>query len=337
MQRRAAAWLVALGIALVVCAPAQAQQVGPDEPDGSGTDTFVTIAARECDNYTDVRANLARNDIMESLQDLGPDTLYSPGDQIDPRTEAAGQPACRPLVGWRFTLGSGYQTQAVSGVWGSLSKVIEPGHHVDRHPGVGAGARLSGRGAERAADRGGDDDRVEPTTSSRAAAATRSGCRAASPTTRCSTAIRSSPAATGSPRSAARSTTSTATTSRRSSTRPACATCSVTRTTSRRRRAAARSSSASRCEGDGAYAESFPFSGNVSYNPGGAFDLDARSGVAGQQHLLPRRDAAGRRPVDGDGGRAGGLGADRAASARRARARCRPTSGRAGLDRARGR
>ena len=46
-----------------------------------------TIAARECDDYTDIRANLARNDIQESLEDLGADTLYEPGEPIDPRTE----------------------------------------------------------------------------------------------------------------------------------------------------------------------------------------------------------------------------------------------------------
>lgn len=121
---------VALGATLLVAmllslagGQAVAQQIAPGEPDGRGTDTFVTIAARECDEYTDIRANLARNNIMESLQDLGADTLYSSGDQIDPRTEQAGQPNCRPLVGWRFTFGSSYQTRAVTGVWGALSKV----------------------------------------------------------------------------------------------------------------------------------------------------------------------------------------------------------------------
>ncbi|WP_041730972.1 prealbumin-like fold domain-containing protein [Conexibacter woesei] len=122
-----------MGVAAIIAAivsvsggSAGAQQVGPSEPDGRGTDVFVTIAARECDEYTDIRANLARNNIMESLQDLGDDTLYSSGDQIDPRTEQAGQPACRPLVGWRFTFGSSYQTRAVTGVWGALSKVLNP-------------------------------------------------------------------------------------------------------------------------------------------------------------------------------------------------------------------
>lgn len=116
----AAVAVVALGLG----GSARAQQISQNEPDGRGTDVFVTIAARECDEYTDIRANLARNNIMESLQDLGQDTLYSSGDQIDPRTEQAGQPDCRPLVGWRFTFGSSYQTRAVTGVWGALSKVL---------------------------------------------------------------------------------------------------------------------------------------------------------------------------------------------------------------------
>lgn len=116
----------AVVVALWASGTAGAQQIGPGEPDGRGTDVFVTLAARECDAYTDIRANLARNNIMESLEDLGADTLYSSGDQIDPRTEQAGQPNCRPLAGWRFTFGSNYQTRAVTGVWGSLSKVLNP-------------------------------------------------------------------------------------------------------------------------------------------------------------------------------------------------------------------
>jgi Domain of unknown function (DUF5979) len=84
---------------------------------------LLTIAARVCPSYADVTANLARNNIQESLKDLGADTLYTSGQPIDPDTEARGQPNCKPLVGWRFTLGTGYQSRAVSGAWGSLSIV----------------------------------------------------------------------------------------------------------------------------------------------------------------------------------------------------------------------
>jgi hypothetical protein len=37
---------------------------------------FVTFAARVCPSYSDIYANKARNDIVESLQDLGPNTQY---------------------------------------------------------------------------------------------------------------------------------------------------------------------------------------------------------------------------------------------------------------------
>ena len=94
LRRRLVA--VPAAVSLVTCPAAPAQTADPQS-----ADRFVTIAARECDSYTDVRANLARNNIMESLRDLGADTLYESGEPIDPRTELVGQPACRPLVGWR--------------------------------------------------------------------------------------------------------------------------------------------------------------------------------------------------------------------------------------------
>jgi choice-of-anchor A domain-containing protein/uncharacterized repeat protein (TIGR01451 family) len=87
---------------------------------------LVTFAARVCPSYSDVMANLARNDIQESLQDLGPDSVYTAGQPIDPDIEAANQPACTPLPGWQFTLGTGIEERAVSGPWGSLSIVTDP-------------------------------------------------------------------------------------------------------------------------------------------------------------------------------------------------------------------
>jgi hypothetical protein len=92
--------------------------VSPSEPA-----KLLTIAARVCPSYTDVTANINRNNIQESLKDLGADTLYTDGKPIDPDVEAQGQPNCEPLVGWRFTLGTGYQSRAVSGAWRSLSIV----------------------------------------------------------------------------------------------------------------------------------------------------------------------------------------------------------------------
>ena len=90
----------------------------------------VTIAARYCDRYDQIFANRARNNIMESLRDLGPDSPYlanGVANIIRPQIEAqAPQDACHPLANWRFTLGRSFRTRAVDGPWGSLAKVLEP-------------------------------------------------------------------------------------------------------------------------------------------------------------------------------------------------------------------
>ena len=44
---------------------------------------------------------------MESLEDLGADTLYESGEPVNPGKEFIGQPTCRPITGWRFTFGDG--------------------------------------------------------------------------------------------------------------------------------------------------------------------------------------------------------------------------------------
>src|SRR5262249_29804141 len=92
----------------------------------------VTFAARVCENYTDIFANLNRNNILESLKDLGPDSQYAPGGQfsgqlVNPAAESIPrQDRCVPLAGWRFSLGRGHWVRAVSGPWGSLAIVLEP-------------------------------------------------------------------------------------------------------------------------------------------------------------------------------------------------------------------
>jgi hypothetical protein len=90
---------------------------------------LVTVAARSCPTYEAITANRARNNIMESLKDLGADTPYGVGGvplNIDPAIEANVQPLCTPIENWAFTLGTGYQSRAMPGVWGSLSKVTGP-------------------------------------------------------------------------------------------------------------------------------------------------------------------------------------------------------------------
>ena len=113
--------LLALVAAAAPAGAASAQQ--PPGPDGSGTDLFVTIAARECPRYIDITANKARNNIQESLRNLGADTPYEDSDVVDLATEEAVQPNCMPLTGWRFTLGTAIAGQKVTGYWGSLSVV----------------------------------------------------------------------------------------------------------------------------------------------------------------------------------------------------------------------
>ncbi len=101
---------------LIAAAPASA---APSRPTG----LKLTLAARVCPSYTDITANKARNNIMESLRDLGPDTPYKGGENVDPDVEAAVQPNCKPLPDWRFTLGDSYTSKAVAGPWGVLSVI----------------------------------------------------------------------------------------------------------------------------------------------------------------------------------------------------------------------
>lgn len=67
----------------------------------------VTYVARVCDNYSDIMANKARNNIQESLFNLGPDSTYAPNGIVSPTAEQNGSPNCRPYTGWRFSTGAG--------------------------------------------------------------------------------------------------------------------------------------------------------------------------------------------------------------------------------------
>lgn len=115
--------LLALALALAAVSAGGAATAAA-APRDSGL--LLTVAARSCPTYADITANLARNNIMESLQDLGADTAYRPGEAIDPEVEQSAQPDCTPLPGWRFTLGDNYRTRAVTGPWGALSIVTNP-------------------------------------------------------------------------------------------------------------------------------------------------------------------------------------------------------------------
>ena len=112
----------------MVCAGWLAFGASPVLAQGHRPSYEVTFVARWCPEYTDIFANRARNDIVESLQDLGPDTQYGDtGILINPAYEKMPpQNQCQSIPQWEFTLGTGYQSRAVTGVWGSLSKVTDP-------------------------------------------------------------------------------------------------------------------------------------------------------------------------------------------------------------------
>ena len=99
---------------LAACAACAALLVGAAgaaaASDGSGY--YVTFVARSCPGYTDIYANKARNNILESLKDLGPDAqqYYVDGGLINPAyEEIPPQDACSPLPNWEFTIGTGYR------------------------------------------------------------------------------------------------------------------------------------------------------------------------------------------------------------------------------------
>jgi len=111
-----AAWSAAVAIAASALALALAAP-----PQAAAADRLVTFAARWCERYEDISANRARNDIQESLRDLGRDTGYAAGEAIQPAKELTGQLSCQPLPDWRFTLGTAYASRASSGPWGALT------------------------------------------------------------------------------------------------------------------------------------------------------------------------------------------------------------------------
>ena len=117
------------GLVAVVCALCGGLLgIAVSSASAQGSGYFVTFVARSCPAYSDIFANKARNDILESLEDLGPDTQYGDSGQlVNPTAEGiAPQNVCKPLVGWEFTLGTGYESHAVTGPWGSLSIVTNP-------------------------------------------------------------------------------------------------------------------------------------------------------------------------------------------------------------------
>lgn len=95
---------------------------------------YVSVVARACPTYSDIMANRARNNIMESLEDVGVDSIY-PGlgdPQVSPAVEnlpETGQGACEPLEDWTFEFGSGLGWYDF-GDFGRLSLVFAPNGNV---------------------------------------------------------------------------------------------------------------------------------------------------------------------------------------------------------------
>jgi hypothetical protein len=91
-----------------------------------GQQKIVTFVARECPNYTDVMANKARNNIMQSLRNLGIDSIYSQTQAVSNLEEESVTTQlnnCIPLNNWKFTIGNGINSSKDTGSFGSLSKV----------------------------------------------------------------------------------------------------------------------------------------------------------------------------------------------------------------------
>ncbi|MGW5735365.1 MULTISPECIES: prealbumin-like fold domain-containing protein [Streptomyces] len=86
----------------------------------------VTFVARSCPQYSDVMANKARNNVQESLRDLGPDSNYAYSDAVSAAKEASGTPLppCEPLPGWTFSTGPGIAAKSPSTL--NLSTVTSP-------------------------------------------------------------------------------------------------------------------------------------------------------------------------------------------------------------------
>ena len=117
-------------------------------PPGSLAITFV---ARSCPEYTDIMANRARNNIQESLRDLGKDSVYGGGTPVSPTIEEPNQPNCTPLPGWDFQLGTSYRgkspgTDNLSTVAGAFATPITTGGPVPEldASGVDTGRTIDG-------------------------------------------------------------------------------------------------------------------------------------------------------------------------------------------------
>ncbi|WP_297081728.1 LPXTG cell wall anchor domain-containing protein [uncultured Demequina sp.] len=131
----------AIAVPVLTVATLSLSAIGAAAPASAAGEHLVTLVARVCPTYADITANKARNDIMESLRDLGPDTPYARSGQVDAQTEISGSPNCQPLSDWGFTLGEGYtgktaatlQLSTVTGAYPGLITTEDSTPWLDSH------------------------------------------------------------------------------------------------------------------------------------------------------------------------------------------------------------
>ena len=141
-------WLAAVALACGVWLG-----VGTAAAAAQGTGYSVTFAARQCTSYGDIFANRFRDDLMQTLQNVGPDSPYGPTDLVQPSFEdRSPQSNCTPLTGWEFTMGTQPDLAPLAGPWGSLTVVnhdfppvtTEAQTAVLNENGVPTGAQIAG-------------------------------------------------------------------------------------------------------------------------------------------------------------------------------------------------
>lgn len=108
LARALVALLVTAGVAVVAAPPPAGAAVPAVQP------LSITYVARQCASYADVMANKARNNLQESLRDLGADSTYQPGGEVTVAAEDAGSPGCAPLPGWGFSTGTGFTAKTAA-------------------------------------------------------------------------------------------------------------------------------------------------------------------------------------------------------------------------------
>ena len=123
---RAPRWVSTLAVSVLIAGAGGLGLVAaPSATAATSSEPYlVTLVARVCNSYTDIMANRARNNIQESLRDLGKDTVYSAGTPVSPALEEPNNPSCRPLYDWKFQLGTGYTGKTAATDY--LSTVTNP-------------------------------------------------------------------------------------------------------------------------------------------------------------------------------------------------------------------